>query len=112
MEKRSAASPCLSEGAAAISTKSGTCLKGLVSNDTWMEDVSPITDFRNAIETELYDIEAILADDKLTDEDRAALHGAQQTLRNVLDPATWHPASQTFYRVGACPIEAASTSVN
>jgi hypothetical protein len=30
-------------------------------------------------------------------------------LRNVLDPEMWHPASQTFYRVGARPIEATST---
>ncbi|MCA1452802.1 hypothetical protein I6F35_06155 [Bradyrhizobium sp. BRP22] len=67
---------------------------------------------RDAIQTELLEIEAILADDGLTDEDRAALHGAQQTLRNVLDPETWHPASQTFYRLGARPIKAVSTSVN
>jgi hypothetical protein len=63
---------------------------------------------RETIETELLEIEAVLDDDDLSDEDRAALHGAQQALRNVLDPQTWHPANQTFYRVGARPIEAAS----
>jgi hypothetical protein len=63
---------------------------------------------RDRIEAEILEIEALLADDKLSDEDRAGLHGAQQALRNVLDPETWHPASQTFYRVGARPTEAES----
>jgi hypothetical protein len=53
----------------------------------------------------LLEIEALLADDRLSDEGRAALHGAQRALRNVLDPGTCHPASQTFYRT---TIEAAS----
>jgi hypothetical protein len=35
-----------------------------------------------------------------------ALHGAQQALRNVLDPETWSQASQTFYRIE--PSEAVS----
>ena len=34
--------------------------------------------------------------------------GAQQALRNVLDPDTWHPASQTFYRIDNKPSEAVS----
>jgi hypothetical protein len=31
-----------------------------------------------------------------------------QALRHVLDAATWHPASQTFYRVGLRPSEASA----
>ncbi|WFU75227.1 hypothetical protein [Bradyrhizobium sp. CB2312] len=63
---------------------------------------------RDAIEAELLEIELILSDDQLRDEDRAALFGAQQALLNVLDPETWRSGSQTFYRVGARPMEAAS----
>ncbi|MBR0879594.1 hypothetical protein ACVMGC_000991 [Bradyrhizobium barranii subsp. barranii] len=63
---------------------------------------------RDAIETELAVIELILQDDQLKDEDRAALHGASQALRHVLGPDTWHPASQTFYRVDDRPIESPS----
>ena len=33
----------------------------------------------------------ILLDDRLNDEDRHALHGAAQALRNVLDATTWQP---------------------
>ena len=47
----------------------------------------------------------------LSDEDRHALHGAQQALRNVLDRETWHPASQTFYRIDSRPIEPASPRI-
>ena len=65
---------------------------------------------RDGVEAELLKIEALLQDDKLKDEDRHALHGAQQALRNVLDRDTWHPASQTFYRVDARPIEPGSTN--
>lgn len=50
-----------------------------------------------------------LAGEELKDEDRAALHGAQLTLRNVLDAETWQPASQAFYRIGSRPIEAPCT---
>jgi hypothetical protein len=63
---------------------------------------------RDRIEAEILEIETLLADDQLSDEDRAALHGAQQALRNVLDPDTWHPASQTFYRTDARPAETVS----
>ena len=51
---------------------------------------------RDEVEAELLVIEALLQDDKLKDEDRHALHGAQQALLNVLDSDTWHPASQTM----------------
>jgi hypothetical protein len=61
-----------------------------------------------AIRAELLEIEALLLDDQLKDEDRTALYGAQQALRNVLDPETWQTASQTFYRPGARPDEPAS----
>jgi hypothetical protein len=39
---------------------------------------------RDAIEAELLEIEGQLQDDRLKDENRHALHGAQQALRNVL----------------------------
>ncbi len=58
------------------------------------------------------EIEGMLQDERLKDEDRHALHGAQQALRNVLDRATWHPAAQTFYRIGNRPEEAGSTLVH
>ena len=54
---------------------------------------------------ELLEIEALLQDDRLNDDDRHALHGAQQALRNVLEDDTWHPASQTFYRIDNRPSE-------
>jgi hypothetical protein len=41
---------------------------------------------RDAIMAELLEIEALLQDDRLNDDDRHALHGAQQALRNVLRP--------------------------
>jgi hypothetical protein len=63
---------------------------------------------RDTILAELLEIEGTLLDDRLTDEDRAALHGAQQALRNILEPDTWQLASQTFYRVGTRPAEAGS----
>jgi hypothetical protein len=44
------------------------------------------------------ELEGLLQDERLKDEDRHALHGAQQALRNVLDPATWHPGRR--YRAG------------
>jgi hypothetical protein len=64
---------------------------------------------RDDVEAELLEIEGLLQDDRIKDEDRRALHGAQQALRNVLDRETWHPASQTFYRIDARPIEPGST---
>ena len=63
---------------------------------------------RDAILAELLEIEGMLLDARLSDEDRHALHRAAQALRHVLDAATWHPASQTFYRVGCRPSEAGS----
>jgi hypothetical protein len=62
---------------------------------------------RDTIMVELLEIEALLQDDRLNDSDRYAL-GAQQALRNVLDPETWSQASQTFYRMDNKPSEAVS----
>lgn len=64
---------------------------------------------RERLETELAEIELMLADDRLKDEDRFALFGASQAIRHILDPDTWHPASQTFYRLGDRPIPSPST---
>ena len=50
----------------------------------------------------------MLPDDRLNDDDRYALQGAQQALRNILDRETWHLASQTFYRIDKRPSEAGS----
>jgi hypothetical protein len=63
---------------------------------------------RDAILTELLELEGMLQDDRLNDHDRLALHGAQQALRNIIEPETWHPASQTFYRIDNKPSEAGS----
>jgi hypothetical protein len=63
---------------------------------------------RDAILTELLEIEGTLQDDRLNDDDRHSLLGAQQALRNILDRDTWHPASQTFYRIDKRPSEAGS----
>src|SRR5260370_9650850 len=38
---------------------------------------------RDAIIAELLEIEGLLQDDRLNDDDRHALHGAQQALRNI-----------------------------
>ena len=65
-----------------------------------------------AIKTELLEIKGMLQDERLKDEDRHALHGAQQALRCVLDCETWHPASQTFYRIDSRPAQAASLLVH
>jgi hypothetical protein len=67
---------------------------------------------RDAIHAELLELEGVLQDDRLSDYDRIALHGAQQALRHVLEPDTWHPASQTFYRIDNRPSEAASLLVH
>ena len=67
---------------------------------------------RDAILAELLELEGMLLDSRLNDEDRQALHGAAQALRHVLDAATWHPASQAFYRVGDRPSEAGSALVH
>src|SRR5260370_39494901 len=40
---------------------------------------------RDAIMAELLEIEGLLQDDRLSDNDRHALHGAQQALRNITD---------------------------
>lgn len=67
---------------------------------------SGMAEMRNTdvIQTELLEIEGILLDDRPKDEDRHALHGAQQSLRWMLEPDAWLPALQTF---GARPDEAA-----
>ena len=67
---------------------------------------------RDVIKAEILEIEGMLQDERLKDEDRHALHGAQQALRNVLDRETWHPASQTFYRIDNRPVEATSLLVH
>ena len=61
---------------------------------------------RDAILAELLEIEGMFQDDRLKDEDRQALHGAQQAPRHVLD------ASQTFYRIDNRPSEAGSLLVH
>ncbi|KRR21390.1 hypothetical protein CQ14_07000 [Bradyrhizobium lablabi] len=63
---------------------------------------------RDAIITELSEIKAMIADDRLKDEDRFALFGAVQALSHVLDPDTWQPPSQTFYKLGDRPIPSPS----
>jgi hypothetical protein len=63
---------------------------------------------RDVIMAELHEIEGLLQDDRLNNHDRFALHGAQQALRHILDPETWHRASQTFYRIDNRPSEAVS----
>ena len=47
----------------------------------------------------------MLEDDRMSDADRFALYGAQQALRNVLEPDVWEIASQSFYSVGARPTD-------
>ena len=63
---------------------------------------------RDAIMVELLEIEGMLQDDRLNDNDRHALYGAQQALRNVLASEMWQQASQTFYRIDNRPSEAVS----
>jgi hypothetical protein len=63
---------------------------------------------RDAIMAELLEIEGLLQHDRLNDNDRRALHDAQQAPRYILDPKTWHQASQTFYRIDNKPSEAVS----
>ena len=43
---------------------------------------------RDAILAEVLEIESLLEDDRLNDQDRFALYGAQQALRNILEPDT------------------------
>ncbi len=54
----------------------------------------------------------MLEDTRLSDSDRFALYGASQALRNILDAATWSPASQTFYRLEDRPAPVASVLVH
>jgi hypothetical protein len=61
---------------------------------------------------ELFEIEGQLQDERLKEDDRHALHGAQQALRNVLDRDTWQPASQTFYQIDNRPIAPASPLIH
>jgi hypothetical protein len=63
---------------------------------------------QDAIEAELQEIEHAIRDDRISEDARLALMGASQALRHILDPETWHPASQTFYRLDARSDEAAS----
>jgi len=56
---------------------------------------------KDRILAELLEITEVLLDDRLSEEDRAALQGAQHALRNILDPDTWEPASEIFYRIGS-----------
>ena len=67
---------------------------------------------RDAIHAELLELEGVRQDDRLSDHDRIALHGAQQALRHVIEPDTWQPASQTFYRIDNRPSEAVSLLVH
>jgi len=67
---------------------------------------------RDAIHTELLELEGMLQDDRMNDHDRIALHGVQQALRHVIEPDTWQPASQTFYRIDNRPSEAVSLLVH
>ena len=57
----------------------------------------------DSIKAELTEIEAMLDDDRLSDANRFARYGAQQALRNILEPDVWQTASQSFYRIGARP---------
>lgn len=56
---------------------------------------------KDRIRAELLEIAEVLLDDRLPEEDRAALQGAEQALRNLLEPDAWEPASEIFYRIGA-----------
>ena len=56
-----------------------------------------------SILAELTEIEAMLDDDGMSDADRFALYGAQQALRNILEPDVWQTASQSFYQLDARP---------
>ena len=67
---------------------------------------------RDAVLAELLEIKGMLQDERLSDEDRHALHRAQQALRGVLDPSTWQTASQTFYRITGRSKEAGSVLVH
>jgi hypothetical protein len=58
------------------------------------------------------ELEGMLQDDRLNDHDRVALHGAQQALRHIIEPESWHPASQTFYRIDNRPSEPGSLLVH
>lgn len=53
-----------------------------------------------AILAELTKIKTMLDDDLLSEADRFSLYGAQQALRNVLEPDVWQTASLSFYRIG------------
>jgi hypothetical protein len=61
---------------------------------------------------ELLELEAMLQDDRLDDNDRLALHGAQQALRHIIQPEIWQRASQTFYRIDNRPSEAGSLLIH
>jgi hypothetical protein len=67
---------------------------------------------RDAIIAELLELEAMLQDDRLDDNDRLALHGAQQALRHIIQPKIWKRASQTFYGIDNRPSEAGSRLIH
>ncbi|MGJ4944267.1 hypothetical protein ACQR1W_27120 [Bradyrhizobium sp. HKCCYLS1011] len=63
---------------------------------------------REAISTELAEIEHMLQDTRLSLDTRFALMGASQALRHVLDPETWQSASQNVLSSGRRADEAAA----
>ena len=67
---------------------------------------------RDAIIAELLALEAMLQDDRLDDNDRLALHGAQQALRHIIQPEIWQRASRTFYRIDNRSSEAGSLLIH
>jgi hypothetical protein len=67
---------------------------------------------RDAIIAELMELEGLLQDDRLNNNDRLALHGAQQALRHIVEPDIWRQASQTFCRIENRPSEAGSQLIH
>ena len=59
----------------------------------------------DSVLAELIEIETMLDNYRLSDGDRFALYGAQQALRNILEPDAWQTASQSFYRLDARPVD-------
>jgi hypothetical protein len=67
---------------------------------------------RDAIIAELLELEGMLQDDRLNDNDRLALYGAQQALQHIIEPDIWPSASQTFCRIDNRPSEAGSLLIH
>ena len=59
----------------------------------------------HVIADEISEIEALLEDESLIETDRFALYGAQQALRNVLEPDVWATVSKSFNRGGNRPTD-------